>query len=133
MKDKYITITGMNHYYGLAPFKIGKKLKCVKEPNNPYDSEAIKVVIKDIGKVGYIANAPYTKATGTLGAGGIGGYVKKKFKVEVMFITSSKVICKVVGGFKDKGKKKETVATDEVELIREDGNVPELPDRTENS
>lgn len=133
MKDKYITITGMNHYYGLAPFKVGKKLKCVKEPNNPYDSEAIKVIIKDIGKVGYVANTPYTKATGTLSAGGIASYVKKKFKVEVMFITSSKVICKVVDGFKDKGKKKETVAADEMELIREEGNVPELPDRTENS
>lgn len=133
MKDKYITITGMNHYYGLAPFKIGKKLKCVKEPSNPYDSEAIKVIIKDIGKVGYVANTPYTKATGTLSAGGIASYVKKKFKVEVMFITSSKVICKVVDGIKDKGKKKETVAADEMELIREEGNVPELPDRTENS
>ena len=45
--------------------------------------------------------------------------MKKKFKVEVMFITSSKVICKVVDGFKGKGKKKETVAADEMELIRE--------------
>lgn len=61
-------------------------------------------MIKGIGKVGYVANSPFTKATGTLGAGGIGGYVKKKFKVEVMFITSSKVICRVVDGFK-KGKK----------------------------
>lgn len=104
VKEKYVTITGMNHYYGLQPFKVGKKLKCIKEPDNPYDSEAIKVVIKDVGKVGYIANAPFTKATGTLGAGGIGGYVKKKFKVEVMFITSSKVICKVVDGFKKKEK-----------------------------
>ena len=26
MKEKYITITGMNHYYGLLPFKVGKKL-----------------------------------------------------------------------------------------------------------
>lgn len=32
--------------------------------------------------------------------------MKKKFKVEVMFITSSKVICRVVDGFKGKGKSK---------------------------
>ncbi len=102
MKEKYVTITGMRYYYGLAPFKVGKKLKCVKENNNPYDSEAIKVVLKGIGTVGYIANSLNTKATGTYGAGGIRPFVKKKFKVKVMFITSTKVICKVVDGFKEK-------------------------------
>lgn len=122
MKEKYVTITGMNHYYGLQPFKVGKKLKCIKEPDNPYDSEAIKVVVKDIGKVGYIANAPFTKATGTLGAGGIAGYVKKKFKVEVMFITSSKVICKVVDGFKKKDKKTAYGEDVEIELTRTEGD-----------
>ncbi|MBQ4069195.1 MAG: HIRAN domain-containing protein [Lachnospiraceae bacterium] len=101
MKDYYITVTGMNHYYGLAPFSVGKVLKCYKEPSNPYDNEAIVVKLKEVGKVGYIANTPYTKATGTKSAGAIAGIVKKKFKVEVMFITSSKVICKVVDGLKD--------------------------------
>ncbi len=101
MKKLYVTITGFNYYYGLAPFKIGKKLVCKKEKSNPYDSEAIKVVIKDLGTVGYIANSPNTKATGTLSAGGVRSKVKKKFKVKVMFITASKVICKVVDGFKE--------------------------------
>lgn len=105
MKDKYITITGTNHYYGMKPFSVGKKLKCIKEPDNAFDTEAIKVVIKDLGTVGYVANSPFTKATGTYGAGGIQSKVKKKFHVEVMFITSSKVICKVVDGFKDKKNK----------------------------
>lgn len=127
MKEKYVTITGMNHYYGLQPFKVGKKLKCIKEPSNPYDNEAIKVVIKSIGKVGYVANSPCTKATGTLGAGGINGYVKKKFKVEVMFITSSKVICRVVDGFKKKGKFAQKTSMTETELTRpereDDANV----------
>lgn len=101
MKEKYITITGMNHYYGLQPFSVGKRLKCIKEKNNPFDDEAIKVVMKEIGTVGYVANTPYTAATGTLSAGRIYEKVKKKFTVEVMFITSSKVICRVVDGLKD--------------------------------
>ncbi len=104
MKKLYITITGMNHYYGMTPFKVGKKLTCKKEKNNPYDSEAIKVVMKNIGTIGYVANSPYTKATGTYGAGAIRSKVNKKFKVKVMFITSSKIICKVVDGFKQKQK-----------------------------
>lgn len=104
MKEMYVTITGFRHYYGVTPFKIGKKVKCVKEPNNPYDSEAIKVVMKHIGTVGYIANTPYTSATGTMSAGRIWEKVGKKFCARVMFITSSKVICKVV---EEEGKMKE--------------------------
>lgn len=105
MKEKYVTITGMNHYYGLKPFSVGKRIKCVKEKNNPYDNEAIKVVMKEIGTVGYIANTPYTAATGTMSAGRIYEKVKKKFTVEVMFITSSKVICRVVDGLKEQAEK----------------------------
>lgn len=73
-----------------------------KEPDNAFDSEAIKVVIKGIGTVGYIGNSPYTTAKGTMSAGRIYKKVKKKFIVEVMFITSSKVICRVVDGLKEK-------------------------------
>ena len=58
MKKVYVTITGMKYYYGFNPFSIGKKLTCKKEHNNPYDSEAIKVTMKNIGTVGYIANSP---------------------------------------------------------------------------
>lgn len=107
MKEKYVTITGMNHYYGLTPFKIGKKFKCKKDKHNPYDQDAIKVMKKHIGIVGYIANTPYTSATGTMTASRIQSKVKKEFTVEVMFITSSKVICKVVDGFKEKKGKEE--------------------------
>lgn len=96
MKEQYITITGFNHYYGVTPFKVGKKIKCVKEPGNPYDSEAIKAVVKHIGTVGYVANTPYTSATGTMSAGRIWEKVGKKFWVKVMFITSSKIICRVL-------------------------------------
>ncbi|MBD5135501.1 MAG: DNA-binding protein [Lachnospiraceae bacterium] len=109
MKEKYITITGMNHYYGLKPFSIGKRIKCIKEKSNPYDSEAIKVVMKEIGTVGYVANSPYTAATGTMSAGRIYEKVKKKFIVEVMFITSSKVICRVVDGLKENGHTEEVI------------------------
>lgn len=95
-------ITGTNHYYGMKPFAIGKRMKCFKEMDNAFDSEAIKVVIKGIGIVGYIGNSPYTTATGTMSVGRVYKKVKKKFIVEVMFIASSKVICRVVDGLKEK-------------------------------
>ena len=62
MKELYVTITGFKHYYGQTPFQVGRKIKCVKEPDNPYDTEAIRATMKHIGTVGYIANSPYTTA-----------------------------------------------------------------------
>ena len=54
MKEQYITITGIKHYYGIIPFEIGRKITCVKEPDNYYDQEAIRCQVKHIGTVGYV-------------------------------------------------------------------------------
>ena len=79
MKEQYITITGIKHYYGIIPFEIGRKITCVKEPDNYYDQEAIRCQVKHIGTVGYVANSTYTVAVGTKSAGRIAHKVKKKF------------------------------------------------------
>lgn len=56
------------------------------------------------------------KATnGTMGAGAVNKYVKKKFKVRVMFMTSTKIICEVIDGFKDKYSEEKTEPTDKIE------------------
>lgn len=52
--------------------------------------------MKDIGTVGDIANLPYTTATGNMSDGRIYEQVKKKFMVGVKFITSSKVMKKMI-------------------------------------
>ena len=36
-KTYFITITGINHYYGRKPFEIGRVIKLIKEPDNEYD------------------------------------------------------------------------------------------------
>ena len=95
-EELYVTITGFRHYYGKKPFAIGKQLLCKKDYDNEYDDDAIKVVLRDVGTIGYIANSPYTKAEGTLSAGRIYDKVGEHFYVEVMFMTESKVICKVL-------------------------------------
>ena len=78
-KNIFITITGFQHYYGLEPFKIGNLIRCAKEPGNPYDSDAIRAFLPYIGKVGYIANSPQTKAGGTESASRIYERVPKRF------------------------------------------------------
>lgn len=61
--------------------------------------------MKEIGTVGYVANSPYTCATGTISAGRIYDYVPRKFMVQVMFITGSKVICRVLENYDTPPKK----------------------------
>ncbi len=60
MKDVYFTLTGTNHYHGQEFFEVGMKVKLRKEPDNAYDHEAIRVELKGLGKVGYVANSPNT-------------------------------------------------------------------------
>ena len=100
MLRECITITGINHYYGLQPFVIGKKIKCIKEAKNQFDKEAIRAKIKGVGTVGYVANSPYTVAQGTMSAGRIYDLVDKKFVVEVIFIAGNFVICSIIEGLK---------------------------------
>lgn len=95
MAEKYVSIVGFKNYYDKRPFAIGTKLLCVKEPDNVYDSEAIKVTFPVLGTVGYIANSIQTKANGTLSAGRVYEQVGEKFVVEVSFSTHSTVIARV--------------------------------------
>lgn len=44
-------------------------MKLIKEPDNEVDSEAIKVEMRGIGKIGYVANSPYTVLGESMSAG----------------------------------------------------------------
>lgn len=54
MSDMYFTIAGCSHYFGSSFMEKGMKVKLIKEPDNKYDKEAIQVMIKGLGKVGYV-------------------------------------------------------------------------------
>ena len=59
MEKIYFTITGTNHRYGMKFFEPKQEVKLVKEPDNEFDKEAIKVEMEGLGHVGYVANSPY--------------------------------------------------------------------------
>lgn len=46
------------------------KVRLVKEQDNEYDREAIQVKIKGIGKIGYVANSPFTIKGESMGLAG---------------------------------------------------------------
>lgn len=93
--ENCITITGFKHYYGLKPFAVGDLIRCEKEPHNPYDRKAIRCTLPMVGTVGYVANSPATIAEGTMSADGIYPAVPNRFYARVLFITKTKVICRI--------------------------------------
>lgn len=97
MEENYfITITGLNHYYDKKPFEVGLILKIVKEPENEYDHEAIRVELPYIGTVGYVANSPSTVFRGTVSSGRLYDRIEGYAYAQVCFITHSSVIALVL-------------------------------------
>ena len=88
----FVTITGLRHYYGTKPFKIGRIFKLVKEPDNDYDEEAICACLPFIDKVGYVANSTNTVYQGTISAGRLYDKIEDYAYARTMFITHSSVI-----------------------------------------
>lgn len=95
MKDVYFTITGMNHYFGSDFLKNGMKVKLIKVPDNEYDKEAIRVELKSLGKIGYVANSPHTVLGESKSAGRMYDLMKKKAKGKVILVTPRGAICEL--------------------------------------
>ena len=96
MENMFITITGQNHYLGMKPFKVNRLVKIVKEPENDFDSEAIRVELPYIDTIGYVANSANTVFAGTCSAGRLYDKIEDYAFAQVMFITHSSVIAIVV-------------------------------------
>ena len=96
MNNVYITITGVNHYLGIKPYKIGRIVRLEKELDNSYDQNAIRVTLPYIDTVGYVANSVNTVYTGTHSASRIYDKIDNYAYAEIMFITHSSVIAKVL-------------------------------------
>lgn len=114
-KAYFVTLTGLSHYYGFKPFKVGRIVKLIKDTENEYDDEAIMAYLPMIDKVGYVANSPKTVYQGTVSAGRLYDKIEDYAYARIMFITHSSAIALVL----DK---------DDVEEIDEDENDDEDTD-----
>lgn len=92
----FVTITGLNHYYGKKPFEIGRIIRLVKEPDNEYDKEAIAAFLPFIDKIGYVANSTNTVYDGTVSAGRLYDKIEDYAYGKVMFVTHSSAIVLVL-------------------------------------
>ena len=95
MEELYFTIAGCNHYFGSDFMEKGMKVKLEKEPDNEYDKEAIQVKIKGLGKIGYVANSPFTVKGESMSAGRLYDKIGDKAKGKVVFVVDGGVVCRV--------------------------------------
>lgn len=95
----YFTLTGTKYYHGKEFLKKEMQVILVKEPDNEYDKDAIRVELPGLGKIGYVANSPHTVIGDSISAGRMYEKMGKKAIGKVKIVTPDGVICKL-------GKKK---------------------------
>ena len=98
----FITIAGLKFHFGSKPFEVGQKVKLVKEPDNEYDSEAIKAELPGLGCVGYVANSPHTVLGDCISAGRLYDKIGDSATAKVVYVLDNAVVCKVKIAEKEK-------------------------------
>ena len=91
----FITLTGINLREKLRHFNIYDRVILIKEYDNQYDQEAIRVEAPYHGKIGYVANSVATVAKGTISAGRLYDKFQDYCFGTFLFITSDAAILKV--------------------------------------
>lgn len=93
MSKIYFTLTGTKHYHGKEFLEKEMRVLLVKEPDNEYDKEAIRVEIPGLGKIGYVANSSYTVLGESMSAGRIYDKIGDTAKAKIVFVTPHGTIC----------------------------------------
>ena len=95
MAKIYFTITGTKYYHGKEFLKPGMQVELVKEPDNPYDKEAIVVRLGSLGDIGHVANSTRTVIGESMSAGRIYDKIGKRATGTVEYVLPTGVICKL--------------------------------------
>ena len=93
MEKMYFTITGTCFYHGKDFFEKGMTVKLVKDPDNEYDNEAIRVELEGLGLVGYVANSPRTVVGESFSAGRLYDKIEDTAEGTVLFNVEDGVLC----------------------------------------
>lgn len=96
MSNIYFTVTGLHHYYGDSFQEKEMIVYLKKEKDNEYDKEAISVNLPGLGKIGYVANSPYTVLGESYSAGRLYDKISEEASGKVRFILDKGVICELI-------------------------------------
>ncbi len=93
MSEIYFTIAGTNHHHGQEFIELDMPVKLIKELDNEVDSEAIKVEVRGIGQIGYVANSPYTVLGEIMSAGRLYDKIGDEATGKVLYVLPRGVLC----------------------------------------
>ena len=96
MEKIYFTVAGTNHYFGQEFFEPKMEVKLIKEPDNEFDKEAIRVEVDGLGTVGYVANSPYTVQGESMCAGRLYDRMEDTAKGIVKFVLPQGILCELI-------------------------------------
>lgn len=96
MNKTYFTITGTHHYFGKEFIEPEMEVKLVKEPDNEFDKEGIKVEMEGLGKMGYVANSPYTVLGDSLSAGRLYDRIDDVAYGVVKYVLPQGILCELI-------------------------------------
>ena len=95
-KKKYVTVAGLPNFHGQHPFDGNKYILIRKDPNNPYDSEAILAETMLWGPVGFVPGHPAARIKGTMSAGRLYDKMGERTIAKVRFSAENFAICSLV-------------------------------------
>lgn len=92
MNRIFFTITGTKYCFGTDFLKPDMKVKLVKEPDNKFDKEAIRVEMEGLGKVGYVANSPISVLGESMSAGRIYDKISVTAEGTILYVLPNGVL-----------------------------------------
>jgi hypothetical protein len=95
-KKVYITLTGTKYYYGKDFLAPQMKVVLRKDPENEYDSEAIKVELEGLGQIGSVANSVSTVIGQSMSAGRLYDKIGDTAAGIVAYNLVNGVVCELV-------------------------------------
>ncbi|MBQ9419494.1 MAG: HIRAN domain-containing protein [Synergistaceae bacterium] len=93
MDKIFFTIAGTKHHHGQNFFEPRMTVKLVKEPDNEFDREAIRVELEGLGLVGYVANSPYTVVGESYSAGRLYDKIGDTAEGTVLYVLPEGIVC----------------------------------------
>lgn len=95
MNKIFFTITGTCYRYGHEFIEPGMTVRIIKEPDNDFDKEAIKVEMEGLGLIGYVANSPHTVQGESYSAGRLYDKIGDTAEGKVMYVLPKGVLAYV--------------------------------------
>ena len=92
MKKIYFTVAGTNHYFGNDFLKPDMKIRLIQEPDNKFDTEAIRIELEGLGVIGYVGNSPFTVVGESYSAGRLYDKIGDTEEGTVMYVLNGGVL-----------------------------------------